>query len=133
MAGTKTNTQNDTKTCTTSWRNRYLEKTIFLCVSDFSSFIFFFIYNFLNEFSKKCWVTALVLFLFKTSSALMYHSLIFSDLLPFMYFLSLIVKHKQHINYALFCIWKKNSNCHLKILSLNQCILNRQCTIIKGQ
>jgi len=131
MARTKTNTQNDTKTCTTSWRNRYLEKTIFLCVSDFSSFIFFFIYNFLNEFSKKCWVTALVLFLFKTSSALMYHSLIFSDLLPFMYFLSLIVQHKQHICSLLQL--KKKSNCHLKILSLNQCILNRQCTIIKGQ
>ena len=32
MARTKTNTQNDTKTRTTSWRNRHLKKnTIFLC------------------------------------------------------------------------------------------------------
>ena len=58
MARTKSNTQNDTKTRTTSWRNRRLEKPYF-CV--FRIFIFlFFIYNFLNEFSKKCCVTALV-------------------------------------------------------------------------
>jgi len=35
-------------------------KHIFLCFSDFSFFIFFFIDNFIKEFSKKCWVTALV-------------------------------------------------------------------------
>ena len=35
-------------------------KHIFLCFSDFYFFIFFFIDNFLKEFSKKCWVTALV-------------------------------------------------------------------------
>jgi len=29
-------------------------KTYFLCFSDFSFFIFFFIDNFLKEFSKKC-------------------------------------------------------------------------------
>jgi len=35
-------------------------KHIFLCFSDFSVFYFLFIDNFLKEFSKKCWVTALV-------------------------------------------------------------------------
>jgi len=59
MARTKTNTRDDTKTLTTSWRNRHLEN-IYLCFSDFSFFIFFFIDNFLKKFSKKCWVTALV-------------------------------------------------------------------------
>jgi len=34
-------------------------QTIFLCFSDFFFFSFF-IDNFLNEFSKKCWVTTLV-------------------------------------------------------------------------
>jgi len=33
MARTKTNTQNDTKTRTTSWPNRHLEKLYFLCFS----------------------------------------------------------------------------------------------------
>jgi len=60
MARTKTNTQNNTKTRRTPWRNIHLEKNYFLCFSDFSFFFFFFfIYNFLNDFSKKCWVTAL--------------------------------------------------------------------------
>jgi len=59
MAGTKTNTQNDTKTRTTSWRNRHLEK-LYVVFFGFFIFLFFFIYNLLNEFSKKCWVTALV-------------------------------------------------------------------------
>jgi len=54
MARTKTNTKNDTKTRTTSWRNRHLEK-LYFCV-----FRIFLIHNFLNELSKKCWVTALV-------------------------------------------------------------------------
>ena len=31
MARTKTNTRNDTKTLTTSWRNRHLDKLYFLC------------------------------------------------------------------------------------------------------
>jgi len=60
MARTKTNTRDDTKTLTTSWRNRHLENIYFLYFSDFYIFIFFFIDNFLKEFSKKCWVTALV-------------------------------------------------------------------------
>jgi len=60
IACTKTDTQNDTDTHRSPWRNRDLETTIFLCFSDFSFYIFFVIYNFLNEFSKKCWVTALV-------------------------------------------------------------------------
>jgi len=62
IARAKTNTQNDTKTRTTSRRNRHLEKkhTIFCVFRVFSFFLFFFIHNFLNEFSKKCWVTALV-------------------------------------------------------------------------
>jgi len=60
MACTKTNTQSDTKTCSTPWHNRHLEKNIFLCFSDFSLFILFLIYNFLDEFSNKCRVTALV-------------------------------------------------------------------------
>ena len=35
MARSKTNTQNDTKTRTTPWHNRHLEKkTIFLCFMD---------------------------------------------------------------------------------------------------
>ena len=59
MARTKTNTQNDTKTRTTSWRYGHLEKKLYFCVFGFF-FDFFFIYYFLNEFSKKCWVTALV-------------------------------------------------------------------------
>jgi len=33
MARTKTNTQNDTKTRTTSWRNSHLEK-LYFCVLD---------------------------------------------------------------------------------------------------
>jgi len=57
----KTYTQNDTKTRTTSWRNRHLEKkTTYFVFFGFFFFIFFFIQNFLNEFSKTCWVTALV-------------------------------------------------------------------------
>ena len=52
----KNNTQNDTKTRTTPCSNRHLDKTIVLCLSD----VFPFIYNFLNKFSKKCWVTVLV-------------------------------------------------------------------------
>jgi len=36
-----------------------IQKTIF-CVFRIFFFLFFFIDNFLNEFSKKCWVTALV-------------------------------------------------------------------------
>ena len=58
MARTQTNTQHDTKTLTTSWRNRRLEKLYFGVFRNFF-YIFFFIDNFLNEFSKKCWVTAL--------------------------------------------------------------------------
>ena len=57
MARTKTNSQNDTKTRTTSWHNRYLKKLYFYV---FQIFFYFFIYNFLNELSKKRWVTALV-------------------------------------------------------------------------
>jgi len=57
MARTKTNTQNDTKTRTTSWRNKHLEK-LYFCVFRIFIFYFLFIYNFLNEFSKKCWITA---------------------------------------------------------------------------
>ena len=61
MARTKTNTRNDTKTLTTSWRNRHWDK-LYVCVFfGFLFFYFLFIDNFLNEFSKKCWVTALVL------------------------------------------------------------------------
>ena len=57
MARTKTNTQNDTETRRTPWRIRHLEKNYFvLC---FFLFLFF-IYNILNDFSKKCPVTALV-------------------------------------------------------------------------
>ena len=48
----------------TSWRNRYLEKTIFLFFSDFSFFLFFFIYNFLIEFSKKSYVNKVHIFFF---------------------------------------------------------------------
>jgi len=40
-------------------RQQTFRKNIFLCFSIFS-FFFFFIDNFLKEFSKKCWVTALV-------------------------------------------------------------------------
>jgi len=49
MARTKTNTRNDTKTLTTSWRNRHLDK-LYFCV--FLIFLFFFSFydNFLNEF-----------------------------------------------------------------------------------
>jgi len=57
MARTKTNSRNDTNTLTTSWGNRHLDK-LYFCV--FRIFIFFFIDYFLNEFSKKYWVTALV-------------------------------------------------------------------------
>jgi len=39
-------------------RNRHSEKTLFLCVTD--CFTCFIIYDFLNYFSKKCYVTALV-------------------------------------------------------------------------
>jgi len=60
MAREKTNTQNDTKTRTTTYHNRHLEKLYFCDFRIFIFFIFFFIYNFLNEFSKKYWVTALV-------------------------------------------------------------------------
>ena len=52
MARTNTNTHNDTKTLTTLWRNEHLEKLYFVFFGFF--LIFFFIDNFLNEFSKKC-------------------------------------------------------------------------------
>jgi len=58
-ARTNTNTQNTTKTRSTPRRNRHLEKNYF-CVFGFSFYIFFFIYNCLNDFSQICWVTALV-------------------------------------------------------------------------
>ena len=44
MARTKTSTRNNTKTLTTSWRDRHLEKTIFL---DFVFFGFFILFSFL--------------------------------------------------------------------------------------
>jgi len=60
MACTKTNTQDDTKSLTTPWRNIHLDKNyIFVCFG-FFIFLFFLIYNFLYELSKKCWATALV-------------------------------------------------------------------------
>jgi len=57
MARTKTtgNTQNDTKTLTTPWRNSHLEKLYFCVFRIFLFFLFFFINNILNEFSKKSW------------------------------------------------------------------------------
>ena len=59
MACAQTNTQNNTNIRRTPKRNRRPEKkTIF--VFFVFSFSFLFIYNFLNYFSKKCWVTALV-------------------------------------------------------------------------
>jgi len=39
MAGTKTNTNNVTKTHTTQWHNKHLEKTIVLCFSEHWIFI----------------------------------------------------------------------------------------------
>jgi len=57
---TKTDTRDDTKTLTTSWCNRHLENIYFCVFRIFIFFIFFFIDYFLKEFSKKCWVTALV-------------------------------------------------------------------------
>jgi len=59
MVRTKTNTRNGTKSLTTSWRNWHLDNYIFVFFG-FFFFSFLFIDNFLNEFSKKCWVTALV-------------------------------------------------------------------------
>jgi len=53
MARTKSNTQNDTKTRTTSCRNRHLEKLYFCVFRIFIFFIFFFIDKFLNEFPKN--------------------------------------------------------------------------------
>jgi len=41
MARTKTNTRKDTKTLTTSWRNRHLDK-LYFCV--FRIFIFYFLF-----------------------------------------------------------------------------------------
>jgi len=63
MARTKTNTQNDTKHLQHHDAIDIKKKTIFFVFFGFVFFIFFFfflIYNFLNEFSKKCEVTALV-------------------------------------------------------------------------
>ena len=44
----------------TPWRNIHLEKTILCVCFWFFFFLFFFIDNFLNDFSKSCWVTAFV-------------------------------------------------------------------------
>ena len=52
MARTKTNTRNDTKTLTTSWRNRHLDK-LYFCVFRIFLFSFLFIDNFLNENNKS--------------------------------------------------------------------------------
>jgi len=57
MVRTKT-TQGTTQNSYNIMTQQTFRKHIFLCFSDF--FIFFFIDNFLKEFSKKCWVTALV-------------------------------------------------------------------------
>jgi len=73
MARTKTSTRDDTKTLTTSWRNRHLENIYFcvfrifkrlteqkfLCVCRMFPFLCFF-YDCSNNISKKCWVTALL-------------------------------------------------------------------------
>jgi len=74
MARTQTNTQNNTKTRKTRRRNRHSQNTIF-CVFR----ILLFIYNFLNDFSKKCWLTALVRSLisqihFNNSILFIYHA-----------------------------------------------------------
>ena len=45
------------KTRRTPKRNRHLEKKTIFCFSDF---FYLFFYHFLNYFSTKCWVTALV-------------------------------------------------------------------------
>jgi len=47
MARTKTNTRDDTKTLTAFMTQQTFRKNVFLCFSDFSYFIFFFIDNFL--------------------------------------------------------------------------------------
>jgi len=57
MARTKTNTQNNTQKNVERQDATYNQHNTMFCV--FRIFLSF-IYNFLNDFSKKCWVTALV-------------------------------------------------------------------------
>jgi len=47
-------TQGTTQNSYNIMTQQTFKQTIFLCFSDFNFFIFFFIDNFLNEFSKKC-------------------------------------------------------------------------------
>jgi len=60
MPRIKINTQNDTKTRRTPHDTTDIKKTIFGVVFFIFLFYFIYIHNFLNEFFKKCWITALV-------------------------------------------------------------------------
>ena len=55
-------TQRTTQNSYNIMTQQTFRQTIFLCFSDFSFFIFFFIDNFLNEFSKKCWCLSNLVF-----------------------------------------------------------------------
>jgi len=58
MARTKTYGTSQTRSI--QRRNIHKEITTYLCFSDFSVFFLFLIFNYLKDFSKKCWITALV-------------------------------------------------------------------------